>query len=209
MQDLTRSDIHNYIADYLRDLQLDPANELYQKIQKELLHKAEGVFIWVYLVLRNVKKAARYLQYIRQKIPGHAPDIARLSLIANDETLKRFTRPNGIPCVDKWNEMCENTFKTLIPVSARLLEAFHWQTEPNLESPQSEDERKIYTWERTVVNFIHRTAIDFLDSGEANELFGRHNSQTEEPFSVILKADINYCSVVHNDFFSSWAILGS
>jgi hypothetical protein len=251
MQDLTRSDIHKYTADYLEDFQLDPGNKLYEKILHEISWKAEGVFIWVYLVLRNVKngvkqyneswddifdrivmlppdlmalykdmwsrlegrnekhvkKAARYFQYIKQETHNYAPGIARLSLIADDETLERFTRPNGVPCVDKWNKMCEDTFKTLIPFSAGFLEAFDWQTEPDLEIRQSEDERKIYTWENTHVNFIHRTAIDFLDSSEAKEVFGRHPLGPEDLFSVILKAEINYCSVVHNDFFSGWAIL--
>ncbi|KAJ5263193.1 hypothetical protein N7478_010798 [Penicillium angulare] len=244
MQDLTRSDIRKYTADFLKDLQLSPEDELYEKIQQQIGDKAEGVFIWVYLVLRNVKsgiedyaeswddiyhrivklppdlmalykdmwsrlsgnnekyikKAARYFQYVRSG--PFESSIAFLSLIANDEKLEALAAPDESPCADDLIEICEATFKTLLPVAAGLLEAGN----VNLgKSPdfRSESERKVYKWESLDVQFIHRTASDFVESAEGKELFARYTLNPEGWSLLGIKAEITLRSATR---YQNWPL---
>ncbi|KAF5228564.1 hypothetical protein FAUST_10994 [Fusarium austroamericanum] len=55
MQDLTANDIRKYTVDKLRELDLEFDNERFQKAATEIWNRAEGVFIWVYVVLKRIK----------------------------------------------------------------------------------------------------------------------------------------------------------
>ncbi|KAJ5101176.1 hypothetical protein N7456_007228 [Penicillium angulare] len=249
MQDLTSSDIRNYIADFLKDLKLDPENQMYENIQYEIQYKAEGVFIWVYLVLRDVKigieeyaeisswddiyerivklppdlmalykdmwsrlsgsnekyikKAARYFQCVRNRTCGS--NIALLSLITNDERLEALTAPGESPGADDLIELCEITFKTLLPVSAGLLQVSEDPDKSFINSHnfRSESERQICKWEDMSVDFIHRTAVDFLESAEGQELFARHTLSPEDGLSLRIKADITIRSATR---YQNWPL---
>lgn len=82
MQDLTYWDICDYTTDFLKDLQLYRGDHLYREIHREISQKAEGVFIWVYLVLRSVKNGieqyAESWNGIYDLIVMLPPDLMRL-----------------------------------------------------------------------------------------------------------------------------------
>lgn len=251
MQDLTKSDIRKYTTDFLKELQLDPGNELHEKIREQISDKAEGVFIWVYVVLQSVKSgieqfseswddihdrivilpadlmelyrdmwsrlgdnndkyikiAARYFQYVRTAFDR---DISMLTLVADDKALKDF-RPSEVPSVEEWDRKCEHTFKTLLPVSAGLLETSFRPPSPKFIERSPEIERKILKWRFTTVDFMHRTAIDFLDSSEGKELFERHRLGAEDLLERALKANITLRSTTRfscHPLFQIWIIHG-
>lgn len=82
MQDLTKGDIRKYTTDFLKDLHLEPDEELHLQILHEMIHKAEGVFLWVYVVLQRIKNDIT--QYgetwdgIYELITQLPPDLIRL-----------------------------------------------------------------------------------------------------------------------------------
>ncbi|VTO88623.1 unnamed protein product [Fusarium graminearum] len=55
MQDLTENDIRKYTVDKLRELDLEFDNKRFREAGSEIVNRAEGVFIWVYIVLRQIK----------------------------------------------------------------------------------------------------------------------------------------------------------
>lgn len=75
MHKLTYSDIHKYIFDQLRCLSWENEAELHE-FGNEIFYKAAGVFLWVYLVVKQFRDGAAYydslaerLQYL-EKLPG-------------------------------------------------------------------------------------------------------------------------------------------
>ncbi|KAL6915466.1 hypothetical protein FSST1_006961 [Fusarium sambucinum] len=217
MQDLTRDDIRKYTVDKLGQLDIEPDDENFKKATQEISCRAEGVFIWVYMVLRQiqhgveefcetwddiidriymlpsdlmklyrdmlsrfafneeryVKKAAQYFQYIQEKPRGVQSDIPMLSLAADESVLESFIKPDETPCADKWVKLCEKTEKTMFRISAGLLEIknedFYWKHKSMLDG-----ENTMTPWFTKSVDFIHRTAIDFLEGEKGKELFGRY-----------------------------------
>ncbi|KAK1654905.1 hypothetical protein BDP81DRAFT_416782 [Colletotrichum phormii] len=81
MEHLTYQDIKNYTHDFLKNTGLD-SPDLLQKISEEILWKVEGVFIWVYLVLADVKLGitnfAEDWDEIYQRITIFQPDLMKL-----------------------------------------------------------------------------------------------------------------------------------
>ncbi|KAJ5713341.1 uncharacterized protein N7483_010522 [Penicillium malachiteum] len=251
MQDLTQGDIYKYRTDFLEELQLRPHDELHQKISDKVTWKAEGVFIWVYVVLQSVKhgikqyneawddiydritkllpdlmklykdmwsrlseknekyikKAARYFEFIGSSFNGER-NVAMLALIADDNVLDVFIRPNEFAYVENLAKMCKDTAKTLMPVSGGLLEVDpgYFPSHEYCESA-SEDERKILLWVRKDVQFIHRTAKDFLGSDEGINLFEKYGLGYDASLSLYVKAQLALCSVTRYErhpLFNIW-----
>lgn len=82
MQDLTEGDIVKYTVDFLKELQLQPHDELHGEICSEVSSKSNGVFIWVCVVLQSVKHGIE--QYnetwddIYDRITQLPPDLMKL-----------------------------------------------------------------------------------------------------------------------------------
>lgn len=62
MQDLNYEDILNYTVASLQKIGLKPGDTMQESIVSEILWKADGVFIWVYTVLKSVERGVRSLQ---------------------------------------------------------------------------------------------------------------------------------------------------
>ncbi|KAK1149033.1 hypothetical protein N8T08_007710 [Aspergillus melleus] len=254
MQDLTHGDIFKYTTDFLGGLQLQPHDELHREICDTVIFKAEGVFIWVYVVLQSIKHgieqygetwdaiydritklppdllklykdmwarlgevndryvkiAARYFQYLRIAF-AQDQNIAAISLLTDDSALDTFTRPNAIPCIEKYIKMCQDTAKTLMPVSAGLLEVRPLKrVKAEHHASGSEDKQKLPQWTEDRVEFIHRTAVDFLDSNEGKELFEKHTLGSEHLLSLSVKAQLALRSVTRYEthpLASVWELL--
>ncbi|KAF4872939.1 hypothetical protein CGCSCA1_v007955 [Colletotrichum siamense] len=55
MQDLTFQDIFDYTLASLNDVPLEADDDMKKVIIYEIMEKSEGVFIWVHIVLQNIK----------------------------------------------------------------------------------------------------------------------------------------------------------
>ncbi|VUC25861.1 unnamed protein product [Clonostachys rosea] len=251
MQDLTSQDIEKYTVDQLCKLQANLDDESLSEIITIILEKAEGVFIWVYVVLADIRtlrkeyeeswdhilkhidklpknlvqlyksmwerldnpdemyvqKAARYFQWLKKirhfeydiehfDVRKHEPSIAMLAIIANDEALESFITPDRVPYIDKWIELCQKTLNTLFQISGGLLEVTRTKGYFSDNGRISENVRKIVPWATTYVGFMHRTAVDFLESNEGKILFEKHELSDEEFLSVAVKAYLIFESCI-------------
>ncbi|KAH6994644.1 hypothetical protein EDB82DRAFT_546150 [Fusarium venenatum] len=250
MQDLTRKDILNYTVDKLGQLHIEVDDEKFQKATYEIFTRAEGVFIWVYMVLKDiqqdvdeldegwddildrisklpsdlmglyrdmlsrfalygeryVKRAALYFQYIQQRPGSMNSDIAMLSIAADEAALESFAGPNDTPCVDEWVKLCINTEKTLFRISAGLLEV---KTERNHlpHASLSECDSKMAPWITKQVDFIHKTAIDFLEGEEGHRLFGTYAKTPKCMLMIYVKVKLAQHSIMRHNCDPLWHIL--
>ncbi|KAF9878479.1 hypothetical protein CkaCkLH20_03971 [Colletotrichum karsti] len=232
MQDFTFGDIFHYTTDVLGSINVRSEDGLLRKIAEEISWKAEGVFIWVYVVLQNVKagieefnetwediydriielppdlmtlykdmwsrlggnnkkyikQAARYFQMARHAGEMNECNITTLS-VTEDETLETFTKSDKILPVQKLIAMCENTFRTLLPVSAGLLQVRKIR-ELNYLTEFPDDNWRVIEWDSMVVEFMHRTTLDFLDSNEGRDLFGEYMLGPGDLLSVFVKGEL-------------------
>ncbi|EKJ71637.1 hypothetical protein FPSE_08083 [Fusarium pseudograminearum CS3096] len=241
MQDLTLNDIRKYTIDKLKELDLELDDEKFEMVTYQISERAEGVFIWVYMVLkqikhgvdefcetwddiidrvdelpsdlmslyrnmlsrfgdndeRYIKKAARYFQYILKKPARVRCDIAMLSLAANENVLDAFTTPEHTPCADEWVKLCRTTENTFFSISAGLLET---KTEEDWfgHALTSEGDSKIIPWVAKSVDFIHKTAIDFLESEEGKQLFGKYAMGTKDILMMYVKVHLVLRSVTRH-----------
>ncbi|KAJ5373618.1 hypothetical protein N7517_005624 [Penicillium concentricum] len=209
------------------DTKLDPGGELHEKILDHISWRAEGVFIWVYVVLQNVKagieqwdetwddtydrasmlppdlmklykdmwsrlgdhnekyikRAARYFQYSREM--WYDSYIGSLALVADDQMLEAFSRPNEVPSLGEFIKMCGFTLNTLLPVSGGLLEVYTRSNNPE-------------------------TAIDFLDSDEGKKVFERHALGPGDILSLGVKVELALRSIYrhkHHPLEEVWSIM--
>jgi hypothetical protein len=69
LEDLTNQDIYRYVADKLQEHdqyhRLVKANESYSKLIEEVVRKAQGVFLWVFLVVRDLLEGLTYNDTMR------------------------------------------------------------------------------------------------------------------------------------------------
>ncbi|KAF4825901.1 hypothetical protein CGCSCA5_v000377 [Colletotrichum siamense] len=147
---------------------------------------------------KYVKTAALYFQIMRW-IPEHVNTIACLAVASDDTILENFTQRDKLPSPMRLVKACKHTHKTFFSISAGLLEAdtSFWGLFPlqhGLSLLQQDDihgqYRALEKWDSraATVRFTHRTAIDFLDSDEGVELFGRHMKSYENIISRAMNA---------------------
>ncbi|KAF6841829.1 hypothetical protein CMUS01_03432 [Colletotrichum musicola] len=237
MQDLTRDDISEYTHDFLRTVGLD-SEDLLDEISRTILRKAEGVFLWVYLVLANIKLGINHydedwvgiqerigilpqdlMELYRDmlsRLDGHrevhiaqaarlfsisrllnAPDnplwfdctIVRLTIASNDQFLERFSTANELPNMRELALACSHTLKTLPSVCAGLLEADTGYNSDSADSHEDMTEQGLFS-NSVHVGFTHRTAMDFLDSDEAQTMFRSRTPKFEDTVSDCLTSSI-------------------
>ncbi|KAF4936081.1 hypothetical protein CGCF245_v006909 [Colletotrichum fructicola] len=82
MHDVNFEDIRNFTAEFFDDLDLEPHDPKQFSILREILGKADGVFIWVHLVLQNVRNGVQELgegwDEIYQRVLELPSDLMRL-----------------------------------------------------------------------------------------------------------------------------------
>ena len=90
LQDLTRSDIKLFVTEGLREdptfRELETSDAGYNELLTEIVDKADGVFLWVYLVVRSLRRGINNcdtiseLQARVQELPGDLESYFRLML---------------------------------------------------------------------------------------------------------------------------------
>ncbi|OBS26003.1 hypothetical protein FPOA_06533 [Fusarium poae] len=250
MQDLTRNDIIKYTFDKLRELDLDSNEMELKEATRQISERSKGVFIWVYMVLRQIqqgvdefgetwndiidhisklpsdlmelyrdmlsrfgfneekyiKRAALYFQYIQEKPETTSSDIAMLSLAASEDILDSFTTPENTPCANKWAKLCPITEKSLFRISAGLLEI-----KPDRDSLEgvrcSQENVVMMPWLIKSVDFIHKTAVDFLEGEEGKKLFGKYAKTPKCMLIIYVKVNLARHSITSNERDALWSIL--
>ncbi|KXH64836.1 hypothetical protein CSAL01_11236 [Colletotrichum salicis] len=193
MEHLTHQDIANYTYDFLTKVGLD-SPDLLQNISNEILWKAEGVFIWVYLVLADVKLGiinfAENWDYIYQRSTTLQPDLMKLyrdmwyRLDGRREVhvaraAKYFSLiRNAVELRDAPAELLQRSragYRIRRRSSGRLLGVERTAAVARNDGPRAvvkgeTDQQKLAAWDEVRIRFTHKTALEFLDSDEGQAL---------------------------------------
>ncbi|MCJ1381964.1 hypothetical protein MMC17_005076 [Xylographa soralifera] len=215
LEDLTREDIRCYVRDLLDEhekfVHLNVVDNRYSDLDKEIVDKAQGVFLWVFLVVRSLRKGFK-----------EADDILdlqrRLRLLPADlETYFQHMLDSIEEC---YQEQSAQIF--LIAASARqplsiitysILDmrapgfAQNAEIKPfdrgQINTLQEKTRRRINArckdWleihagltdepSKLVVDFIHRTARDFLKTKDINDVLRSQISDDFDPRIFLCEA---------------------
>ncbi|KAK2764189.1 hypothetical protein CKAH01_15795 [Colletotrichum kahawae] len=186
MQDLVFNDILNYTVQFLERIGLTSNVPMKEAITTEILHKAEGVFIWVHLVLQSVRNGLQQYnetwEHIHERLLELPRDLMQLyremwfRLGDNgDRYIKQAAFSDGsTDCKDvrENDNRSKSGLLGQISVQDMYLAMEKWDSDAAL------------------VDFTHKTAIDFLDSDEGEELFGEYMNSEEAVLSRWIKGAI-------------------
>ena len=238
LQDLTASDIRAYVADRLEPwLRNEPESEV-SRIMNDIAHKAQGVFLWVDLVLKALVKGLKdddSLEQLQMRVArtpsdieavyanmlskidvAHYKEAAQLFQMTNfglsqsllDVALGLYNHSDSVSeiSVSDALKLCERTQNRIPTICGGLLEidfedrgtsdggGFFGFDQQYLSLPIkytcSPETADLSFFERYVhVNFIHRTAADFLEqSKEGQSLMGACPQPHPSPFASSIMA---------------------
>lgn len=236
LQDLTEPDIRMYVSDKLQPwLQAESANDT-SKVLDRVTSKAQGVFLWVELVVKALIKGLKNddtLMQLQTRIESTPSEIEALyaKMLSNiDEIYRRdaallfqmglanltqslldvaLALYNGFDCLSEISIrdallFSERTQRRIPIICAGLLEV-HPEDEDSEEGRRerfgnhltlhirdtcSPEGAKMSFYERCAhVDFIHRTALEFLRHNEQGQRFLEANIQSSPgPHSIYVRA---------------------
>ncbi|KAH8886346.1 hypothetical protein GQ53DRAFT_750618 [Thozetella sp. PMI_491] len=191
LEDLTRKDIRRYVTDNFNAHEqfstlslLDPA---YADLIEEVVRKAQGVFLWVFLVVRDLLDGLTYndtIKTMRRRLDRFPDDLEAyfrhifdsIHQVYRVQTARTFqiamSRDEPLPLitysfVDDVEEDPDLTYSTAAKLSAHQIEAKLAAMRRRLEG-RSKGLLEVAVYKhssnvfQTVVEFLHRTVRDFL-----------------------------------------------
>ncbi|XDG05229.1 hypothetical protein ABKA04_004844 [Annulohypoxylon sp. FPYF3050] len=201
LEDLTSEDIRRYVNDHLNqneqfeELKKDDLS--YEGLTNEVVQRAQGVFLWVFLVVRSLLEGAQYADSIDQmrdrldRFPKDLEGFFKHML----EDIPSFYRPqtyrtleiataalDPLPLIiygyaediEKQPDMALTANSTPLPENELRLKIKHISHQLDarckglLEVVKRSDTESLYHMNE--VDFLHRTVRDFLKNSEIREL---------------------------------------
>ena len=216
IHNFTHRDILLYISDQLekdsRFVQLSKLDSQYHDLVAEIAEKAEGVFLWVYLVVRSFRKGfsnADTISDLRRRLQALPTDLVeyyRYMYLAVDDVYREQASRIFSICLtadylplsilsffdeddprfalgtsgSEWSHyLTDRALSTL----ARRINA-RCQDLIEVRDLESDPAKKLYS-----VDFIHRTARDFLDTEDMKKLL-RNSAGSFDPYQYRCQAGL-------------------
>lgn len=209
LQELTRDDIKTYVDGLLEDARrrglLSENKAQQQKLAEQVLDKASGVFLWVFLVMKNIlaglgsqddwpelrqsldllpddiielynhmwdrlgdrqeiyrQTAALYFSF-RSRYPL---SIFEVMVATSPDVRKTYLEDESQIPEKELVELCEKTRSRILTRSTGMLEIVN---EPPTSANTDIRTTLSHFYHFTKVNFVHRTALDFLTQSRAGQ----------------------------------------
>ena len=238
LQDLTEHDIREYVADKLEPWLRAEAKDEVSKMLNDIVQKAQGVFLWVDLVVKALIKGLKNddsLEQLQMRVASTPSDIeavyakmlgkieephrkeaarlfqmalVRLSHSFLDVALVLNDRCNSLSetSVGEILGLCRRTRNRIPTVCGGLLDIDLKEKDPEVRDGAvefgryclclptrylcSSDSAKLSSFERDVhVNFIHRTAAEFLSKNKQGQSFLDEFLQSRpSPYASLVRA---------------------
>ncbi|MCJ1397597.1 hypothetical protein MMC11_000792 [Xylographa trunciseda] len=198
LEDLTREDIRRYVKDLLDEheqfIHLKGINDCYGDLVREIVDKARGVFLWVFLVVRSLRKGLKegddisdlqrrlrllptdletYFQHMLDSIEVcYQEQSAQIFLIAANASASLSVMTLSMLDV-KATGFAEKA--EIKPFSQYQIDALQLKTRTRINA-RCKDLLEVYAipmYDRAPklqVGFIHRTAKDFLRTKDINNV---------------------------------------
>lgn len=210
LEDLTSRDIATYVHDRLfnntRFNKLAKRDHAVSELEIEIVRKSQGVFLWVYLVVRSLLEGAKYadsIHFLRKRLTSFPPDLedffqhmlSGVPSIYREKTAKIFkyamAAPYSMPVlVYHFLEKIEDN-------QTFALEAGRPRMKIDEVRPMLDDmESRLDGWTKglleivkttpVTVEFLHRTVRDFIHS----------STQVQRMFNETLNADFHVSEAI-------------
>lgn len=207
LEDLTRGDIERYVTDHFRSHSqfqvLSTQDVAYAHFIALVLDRAQGVFLWVYLVMRELLQGLTLhdsLATLRRRLDRFPPDLEKFFMVLIDlidpiyhkQMARYFYLATAAeqPLPGRYNSFLDDLEDNAAPESGsnlefmsakeasrrenRLRRRLDGRTRGLLELKHLIKDTRMNTFWSCQVEFLHRTVRDFLrDSQEIQDLFLR------------------------------------
>jgi len=219
LEDLTREDIKSYVHSKFEEnhrfRQLQSEDTAYTQLENEVVERAQGVFLWVYLVvqslLRGITQADQVstLQDRLRELPTHLDEYFQHMLDSVETVYRRHTAVGFQTCLavddpltlmtfwfldeletfDSSSKTSPITVKTALRRLDNMRRRLDGRTKGLLEArsrwDSDEEHSPFYAYE---VDFLHRTARDFVRSRDVQQMLQPYVPSDFNPLMSILKA---------------------
>ena len=229
LQDLTRSDIERFAGDKLTEGQhsfkMHVQEQAYRNLVKEIVDKSDGVFLWVYLVVRSLRRGMTNLdtplelQTRLRELPTELEAFFRHILNSTENVYHRHAARLYRICLVARTQMSaldlawfaeEDPYfglrDDLVSIDPLQLYALSQDTVMRVHA-RCQD---LLEFKGADLQFIHRTVVDFLNTGDIAAQLESRSGENFVPFRYIcnsmllqirLKARIPQPSSIHWDRF--------
>lgn len=221
LEDLTRSDIANYTSDRLTSnpkfCKLADWDDRYKKLVEEVVNKAQGVFLWVYLVVKSLLEGVRYadtLEDLKARLDAFPrdledffrhmlDDIPKIYLRKTSQMFRMATTAGAPMPLMIYSFTDDIDADPTFALKAKRRSMPHPEIDKrNEELPLRLDGRSKGLLEVTAVSdashffkyevdFLHRTVRDFLEtSSEVKDMFSHSLTEQYNPDQVLCHAHL-------------------
>lgn len=220
LEDLTRADIVKYTTDRLyqnsKFCKMKDLDERYDLLAKEVVDRAQGVFLWVYLVVKSFLEGIRYadtvedMQLRLETFPPDLDDYFRHILedvpqIYRRKTAQMFSLATAaevpMPLMiysfadDLDRDICFAVNAKKRSMTKAEIAARNEQLPPRLDG-RSKGLLEVVTvatestYFKFEVDFLHRTVRDFLRASDIEDMFNQALVKTFNPSRILCNAHL-------------------
>lgn len=193
LQDLTRSDIRSFVEDRLAEgtqfVRLKSTDPAYESLIHEILERSNGVFLWVYLVVRSLRRGmTKYdtiseLQMRLRELPSELEDYFQHMLDSTERMyhrqaarlyLLRLVIPNELTVFDVSMFADDNPDFALNDDLASDIQSYSQTSVKTTKSRILVRCQDLLEIDRDAkLHFLHRTVKDFLETKDLRTLLDR------------------------------------
>jgi len=231
VQDLTQRDIRLYIKDNLEEdprfLELKKREAIgSERLVQQIIEKAQGVFLWVYLVVRSLLRGLTNsddmsdLELRLAKLPGHLESYFKHMLNTIEDVYQQHTARtfrimlcagSSLPLIalhfidqERQNpnyalqhEIQSVPVQKVMDIVVVKTRQLNAHCKDLLEVTLDSTEHPLFSYK---VGFLHRTVIDFLRTGDMVNLMSKRAGSDFSPDASLCRAYLAQVKALPQDF---------
>ncbi|MCJ1396255.1 hypothetical protein MMC18_009144 [Xylographa bjoerkii] len=227
LESLTRGDIHRYVKDLLDEheqfIHLKGIDDCYSNLVTEIVDKAQGVFLWVFLVVRSLRKGLKEaddisdLQRRLRLLPADLETYFQHMLDSIEECYQEQSAQIFLTAAEAGAPLSVVTLSMLDirvtgfaqkaeirPFDQSQIIALEQKTRTRINA-RCKDLIEIYERQdrsqdpKSYIGFIHRTAKDFLQTKDINNALKSRVTDDFEPRIFLCEALLVQLKGIHSE----------
>ena len=220
LQDLTRNDIRIFVSDHLgadsRFRRLQKTHYEYQNLLEDIINKAEGVFLWVFLVVRELLDGLTNMDTLTNLrlrlhlLPSDLEKYFQHILDSVDPIYKEISAQTLLLCIHSNGQLPVTCLALLDEAKIddlQDLDMTSWTREMVLDMIQTTERRlnarckgliEVQTVRNPLdplIRYLHRTVQDFLELPEATSILKTRAGTNFAIYEALLKIWTSYMSL--------------
>lgn len=210
LQEWTQTDIEEYIEDKLADLVTDSERDTLDSLKRQIVDKANGVFLWVSLILDQLQTAvidgtkAQDYEALLSKIPGQLTSLYEdmLNAIPTSYHKERDILLKAVRCAFKPLTVKELQVVLALSENQQTLpeSSPYWQQDDTItiKMIKSRSGGLLETTShhgQKIVQFIHQSVKDFLDGQSTAVMEAWNGFLLPDSHALMSKICLRYCAL--------------